>query len=240
MKDLTMNKELELARRQLAAVDVTPYLQAVADATAERQRIAVGIETGTHRLAEIGREIADIRSGAIADPYEAGEALLADKPVACRTEGDADTQRQGITLGIRDLRLREPAAAQAESDAQNAADGVLIEAVAPSLAAIEEMAHDGATMIAAAYAAASAVTTATGSGHHRGLVDRLRDVIGSAADQRLLQRGPIPVPADIIGMLEAGEEAIALLDRAIPSQVPTPDRQPDPFYMGLAAAGAAI
>lgn len=234
-----MTNNIELARRQLGAVDIAPHVAAIIAAKAERQRINVGIERGMAQMAELGREISAAREGKVVVADDAASALMSGTAILCRSEAELTTQRRGVEIGLRELRDQELIATEAESAAQSNAFTTLSDAVGPSAAAIENMAREGVAAIAAAYASAFAIASATGSSRHRTIADSLRNVLGIAIEADLAARVPIKVPAAIAEMLRAGEAAIGKLGRAVPEHVAAPDRLPDAFYMGLASVGAA-
>jgi hypothetical protein len=208
-------------------------------ATDQRNELKAAIGRGQARAAAIGREIALAREGQVTDAGTAADALIEERPIPTRTEEQLRIEQRGLETAMRELVAREAKAAEAETEAQNGALAVLADAIRPSAESLDAMARQGAALLAAAYAGAYAGAVATASGAHAAIRDRLRDVIGLLGDQRVIEGKKIAVPADMLSTLRAGAREIERVGRVVPETVPVPDKAIDPFYLGLAAAGAA-
>lgn len=235
-------KEFQLAAQRLAGFDLTEHLARITDAEAERAKIDEGIRHGLHEVGLLGGRIADLKYGPQVDPDQAADALLSKGEVAIEVDTLAklEAERAGLQAGLKRLREREEAAGRAESEAKNAAHGELAGCVAELAPVLMERAQQAAELLAAVYAAAGALVDGAGSVAARGVADRIRHAVVEASENGLLPNKQIPVPGEMLNLLEAGREPIEQLGRKWPVHVPAPQRQINAALVGLGSVNAAL
>ena len=216
-----MTKNIEAARRALAAVDVSSHVERVAEAAAEQQRLANAIEDGRAQLGEIGRQIMEARQGVHVDAEAAGDSLLAgEAPPTIDVDG-LRAQQEVLKAGMTDLRRREEGLAEIQHRARGEGLLLLSDAAAPLIAEAHEMAQSAAEQLAAAYAAAEAIQMATGNSDARLMAERLRKVVDGLVTLGYLPSAPIAVPSGIVDALKVAEPQIDALRRSVSSEVRT-------------------
>lgn len=217
-----MSKNIEAARRALAALDVAEHIKAIADAAAEQQRLAEAIEDGRAQLSEISRQIRDATHNVHVDAKAAGDALLRGDEIPSVDVDALRAKQETIKAAMNDLRRREEA--HGDIQRRERSDGIKHMAIAAEPLALEprDLAAQAATMLGSAFAAAEAIRMATANGNASLLADQLRKITRLFIDCGFLPALPIAVPSDIIDALRAAEEPIKALRHSILTEVRPP------------------
>jgi hypothetical protein len=226
----------ELTRRQLAEVDPTAALNAIAEIRSRRRECQDAIDEGLHRLGGLGRKIAEARQGNIANPSDAADAMMDGRAIPISSVADIEAERQAVQIGLRELREREAVMGAEESQSRSDASQLLVQASMPALEPLKDMARQGAELIMAAYAGAQALAQGTANSAALTFAHALSEMVAEAVSERLAVRKPIEVPKPVIDALSTGSKAIGQLGRKIPTTVPVPDHKLNAPLIGLVAS----
>ncbi|MFC4594286.1 hypothetical protein [Sphingobium tyrosinilyticum] len=228
--------EFTLAAERLAQFDVSQHQARIAEAEAERAKIDAGVQHGMHELNVMSRRIADLKYGPRVDADQAADALMSKGEVQIEVDTleKLETERAGLNAGMKRLREREADAARTESEAKNAAHQELAGCVAELAPILLREAQQALEQLATVYAGAVALAEGAGSTAARGVAERISRTLAEANEGGLLENGRIPVPSEMLTVLEAGRGPIEQLGRRWHIDVTAPLR---PINLALVALG---
>ncbi|PHQ62776.1 MAG: hypothetical protein COC10_09670 [Sphingobium sp.] len=215
-------KILSATGASLANIDVSAEIAAATTLAVERGKIVEAIENGRARMFEIAREIARVRDGAVVDPIEAAEALIAGVDVQARSIDDLEAEKKAIEIGLRELRQREDAVTMGEAEHRGAAVSIIAGTASELVVSLEKAATDAVEKLSAIYASVEAVRQATASGNATELARRLEASLGRLIANGLGHQGTVSVPPDIVKALAPGAEAMRQARLSCPVQVRGP------------------
>ena len=234
--------EFKAAAERLARFDVTEHQARIAEAEAERVKIDAGVQHGLHELNVMSGRITDLKYGPRVDPDQAADALMSKGEVLIEVDTLAklEVERAGLQAGLKRLRERETEAARAESEAKNTAHQGLAGCVAELAPILLFEAQQAVEQLAAAYAAAVALSEGVGSTAARAVAELISRTLAEANEGGLLKNGRIPVPSETLTVLEAGRAPIEQLGRRWPLNVNAPLRPINPGLVVMGQENAAL